>query len=93
MGLSLFEPYLSAKVKEPSLSAGTFIRTFTFWNSSVLCCPEEGNEKLYLAVMLRTCLQTLEESMGTSWPQVPGFECTNTVSFKFISNQNVPQGK
>lgn len=55
-GLSLFEPHLSAKVKEPSLSAGTFIKTFTFRNSSVLCCPEEGNEKFYLAGILRTCL-------------------------------------
>lgn len=37
-------PYLSAKVKEPSLSAGTFISTFTFLNSSVLCSPE-GKER------------------------------------------------
>lgn len=31
--------------------------------------------------------------MGTIWPQVPGFDCTNAVIFKRISNQKVPHGE
>lgn len=43
--------------------------------------------------MFRTCLQTPEEALGTTWPQVAGFDCTKTVLFKFISNQKVLQGE
>jgi len=45
----------------------------------------------YLAVPLRTCLPTPKESAGTIWSQVPGFDCTSTLLFKFISNQKVTQ--
>lgn len=58
-GLSLFVPYLSAKVKEPSFSAGTFISMFTFLNSSVLCCPE-GNERFFL-------ISGAQHPSGISW--------------------------
>lgn len=57
---------------------------FTFRNSSVLFCPEEGNDKFYLAVVLRTRLQTPEEAVGTI--------CTNTVLLEFISTEKVTQG-
>lgn len=90
--MSLLKPYLSAKVKEPSFSAGTFISMFTFLNSSVLCCPEEGNETSYSPVMLSTHLGAPEESMGTIRPHVSSFDCTSTVLFKVISNQEVLQG-
>lgn len=80
-------------MKEPSFSAGTFISIFTFLNSSVLCCPEEGNKTFYSPVMLSTHLGTPEESMGTIWPHVSSFDCTSTVLFKFISNRKVLQGE
>lgn len=43
--------------------------------------------------MLKTCLQTPEESVGTIGPQVPGFGCTNTILFEIKSKQKVLQSE